>query len=217
MRESSRFYEQKQILAAHGRHVPVGVLSRLTSCVFAPSAILLHKSPDFTPSRIVFAYARKFGIIDAITRREFLIGGSAFVAGHSVLARAASAARQPASRAPNIIVIVADDVAPRYLGCYGGPTPTPHLDRLAADGVRCTRAYASAWLCNPSRYALLTGQFAGRNLAAYASYPADRAYWLGQTTGSRLMIPASPARCVPPATTLATSANGMATLHSALR
>jgi len=63
---------------------------------------------------------------------------------------------------PNIVMIFADDLDPHHLGAYGGELPTPHLDRLAATGLRFQRAYASSSACTPSRYALLTGQYAGR-------------------------------------------------------
>ncbi|NNJ25263.1 sulfatase [Alienimonas chondri] len=59
---------------------------------------------------------------------------------------------------PNIVLILADDLGWSELGCYGnGFHETPHLDRLAADGVRFTQAYAAAPVCSPDRAALLTG------------------------------------------------------------
>lgn len=87
----------------------------------------------------------------------------------------------PAAR-PNLLVIVADDVSPAYLSCYGGRTPTPHLDRLAASGVRFDRAYSVSPLCNPSRYTLFTGRFASRNPALTADVPADAPYSITQNT-----------------------------------
>src|SRR5687768_14002287 len=60
---------------------------------------------------------------------------------------------------PNIIVIYADDLGYGDLGCYGHPTiRTPHLDRLAAEGVRFTQFYSAAEVCTPSRAALMTGR-----------------------------------------------------------
>jgi arylsulfatase A-like enzyme len=55
-----------------------------------------------------------------------------------------------------------DDMNPDYMGFNGGPYPTPNLDRLAAEGMRLTHAYACAPMCTPSRYGLLTGQMASR-------------------------------------------------------
>jgi arylsulfatase A-like enzyme len=65
-------------------------------------------------------------------------------------------------RRPNVIVILADDLGPGDLSCYGGLIPTPHIDRMAAEGVRFTRYYAAAPICSPSRCGLLTGQFPAR-------------------------------------------------------
>ncbi|MBK7875496.1 MAG: arylsulfatase [Planctomycetes bacterium] len=65
-------------------------------------------------------------------------------------------------RAPNVIVILADDLGVGELGCYGQTKiKTPHLDTLAREGVRFTQYYAGAPLCAPSRCALLTGKHAG--------------------------------------------------------
>ena len=66
----------------------------------------------------------------------------------------------PAAEAkPNILVIVADDLGYADLGVHGGnEVPTPHLDALAASGVRCTNGYVSAPYCSPSRAGFLTGR-----------------------------------------------------------
>ncbi len=62
---------------------------------------------------------------------------------------------------PNIVFILADDMGYGDAGCYNpkAQTATPHLDRLAAQGVRFTDAHASGPWCVPSRYGLLTGQY----------------------------------------------------------
>lgn len=59
--------------------------------------------------------------------------------------------------APNVLVVVLDDVGYAHLGSYGGAIDTPNLDRLAARGVRYTNFHTTA-LCSPSRAALLTGR-----------------------------------------------------------
>jgi arylsulfatase len=61
--------------------------------------------------------------------------------------------------APNVVVILADDLGFSDLGCHGGEIDTPHLDRLAAGGLRYTQASNTA-RCWPTRAALLTGYYA---------------------------------------------------------
>lgn len=69
----------------------------------------------------------------------------------------------PAPQKPNIIVIYADDVGYGDIGCYGATrVKTPNLDRLAAQGLRFTNAHSVAATCTPSRYSLLTGEYAWR-------------------------------------------------------
>src|SRR4051794_38169673 len=63
---------------------------------------------------------------------------------------------------PNVVVVLADDLGPGDLSCYGGKTPTPNIDRMAKEGTRFTRYYAPAPICSPSRCGLITGQFPGR-------------------------------------------------------
>ncbi len=59
---------------------------------------------------------------------------------------------------PNIILILADDVGLGNLGCTGGPFKTPHLDALAAGGLRFSTCYAMPQ-CSPSRCVVLTGRY----------------------------------------------------------
>jgi len=59
---------------------------------------------------------------------------------------------------PNIVLIMVDDMGFSDIGCYGGEIDTPHLDRLAADGLRFTRFY-NAGRCCPTRASLLTGLY----------------------------------------------------------
>lgn len=65
---------------------------------------------------------------------------------------------------PNFIVWVADDQFLESVGCYGGdPLQTPNIDKLAAGGLRFTRAYATSSICTPARSALYTGMYPIRN------------------------------------------------------
>lgn len=63
-----------------------------------------------------------------------------------------------AAERPNIVLILADDLGFSDLGCYGSEIPTPHLDRLAAHGMRFTQFY-NAGRCCPTRASLLTGLY----------------------------------------------------------
>ena len=64
---------------------------------------------------------------------------------------------------PNIVLIYADDLGYGDVSCYGATrVETPHIDRLAAEGLRFTDAHSSAATCTPSRFSLLTGEYAWR-------------------------------------------------------
>lgn len=82
---------------------------------------------------------------------------------------AQTVAAPPAER-PNIVVIVTDDLGYGDLSCYGATRiHTPNVDRLAAGGMRFTQAFAPASTCTPSRYSLLTGEYAWRQKARQTS------------------------------------------------
>jgi arylsulfatase A-like enzyme len=64
---------------------------------------------------------------------------------------------------PNIIFILADDLGYGEVGCYGArAVQTPHVDRLAKEGLRFTSGYSTSSTCTPSRYSMLTGEYAFR-------------------------------------------------------
>ncbi|MEQ8789360.1 MAG: sulfatase-like hydrolase/transferase [Pirellulaceae bacterium] len=67
------------------------------------------------------------------------------------------------ARPPNFVLIVADDLGYGDLGCYGSETvKSPHLDRLAAEGLRLTDFHSNGPMCSPTRAALLTGLYQQR-------------------------------------------------------
>lgn len=84
-----------------------------------------------------------------------------------------------AKEPPNIIFILADDLGYGDLGCYGQELiETPHIDRLAREGIRFTQAYAGGPVCTPSRSVFLTGLHAGNtpardNVPHYPTYLDD--------------------------------------------
>src|SRR5215211_3492318 len=79
-----------------------------------------------------------------------------------------------ATRPPNIIHIVGDDVGYDDLSCYGAPKiKTPNLDKLASQGVRFTSFYAPSAICTPTRAALMTGCYAQRVGLPRVLFPND--------------------------------------------
>ena len=82
----------------------------------------------------------------------------------------AAEVRQP----PNIVFVLCDDHRFDCLSVEGHPfLKTPHLDQLASDGVRCTRAYVTTSLCSPSRASILTGQYAHNHRVVDNYHPVD--------------------------------------------
>ena len=66
-------------------------------------------------------------------------------------------APRPSPGAPNVVLVVLDDLGFGQLGCFGSDLATPTIDRLAADGVRYNRFHVTS-LCSPTRACLLTGR-----------------------------------------------------------
>jgi len=105
-----------------------------------------------------------------LSRREFLgmIGGAAGWAG--LAARHGRGAERPAR--PNILILFVDDMGYSDVGCFGGEIETPHLDALAAGGVRFTQFFNAARCC-PARASLLTGLYphqAGMGMMVYRDH-----------------------------------------------
>lgn len=96
--------------------------------------------------------------MNAVSRRAVLAG----IGGSAVAATAGNvhAKSGRGTHAPNIIFIMADDLGYADLGCYGARSiRTPHLDRLAAQGLRLTDGYSNSPVCSATRTALATGQY----------------------------------------------------------
>ncbi len=76
----------------------------------------------------------------------------------------AAEAKTPAVRPPNLVLILADDMGYGDVSCYNSASkiPTPHIDRLAREGMRFTDAHSASSVCSPTRYGLLTGRYAWR-------------------------------------------------------
>lgn len=109
--------------------------------------------------------------------RRSLLSSAVAVAGGSLAAAStfARTIRRASLRKPNIILIYADDLGFGDVGCYGATqVATPNIDRLAAEGVRFINGHAPSATCTPSRYALLTGEYAWRKEGAHI-LPGDAA------------------------------------------
>jgi arylsulfatase A-like enzyme len=104
-----------------------------------------------------------FGTVPAKWRGIIIVGialGLSFLCGKAESATNAVSA----SRKPNIIFILADDLGYGDLGCYGqAKIKTPNIDKLASEGIRFTDCYAGSTVCAPSRCALMTGLHTGHN------------------------------------------------------
>jgi uncharacterized sulfatase len=98
-----------------------------------------------------------------MSRIAILLGIAAAVC-FTTSAAAAPGADAPGSpKAPNVVLILADDLGYGDLGCYGHPKfKTPHLDRMAAEGTRLTQFNTPMPFCAPTRASLMTGRYPGR-------------------------------------------------------
>ena len=75
------------------------------------------------------------------------------------LAQTATAEKTDDQTLPHVLLIFADDLGYGDIGCYGATKlKTPHIDRLAEEGMRFTNAYVTSSTCSQSRYSLITGR-----------------------------------------------------------
>jgi arylsulfatase A-like enzyme len=92
-----------------------------------------------------------------VDRRNFILGGAGLLGLSPLFAGAAS---DTASRKPNILFILADDMGYADVGCFGARDyRTPNIDRIAAEGLKLPQAYANSSVCSPTRFALITGRY----------------------------------------------------------
>lgn len=102
---------------------------------------------------------------NVMNRRDFLrsmmLAASGLYLGSKIRS---TRANQKGSGRPNIVLIVSDDQGYADSSCYDHPeeVDTPNIDKLAAEGVRLTNGYASAYVCAPTRAGLLTGRYQQR-------------------------------------------------------
>jgi arylsulfatase A-like enzyme len=100
----------------------------------------------------------------------------------SITTFAAPLTAQRPARAPNVVLIMMDDLGYGDLGSYGAPdAKTPNIDRLAREGVRLTDAYANGAVCTPTRTALISGRYQQRFALEKALTLTDTALGLAVT------------------------------------
>jgi arylsulfatase A-like enzyme len=93
-----------------------------------------------------------------ITRRELLRGAATGIV--ALALRGDRSAARPSSKPPNIVFLLADDLGYADVSCYGRPDlSTPHIDHIAAKGVRFLQAYANSAVCTATRVGLITGRY----------------------------------------------------------
>jgi len=97
-----------------------------------------------------------------LNRRNFL-KGLGVAAASLAIPDWARGARKSAKRTPNIIVVFCDDLGYGDVGCFGSTKHrTPHIDKMAAEGMRFTSFYVTSGVCTPSRSSLMTGCYPRR-------------------------------------------------------
>jgi len=126
-----------------------------------------------------------------LNRRQLLVAAcsAALVASTALPLLGASKERKP-----NIIILLADDYGYGDVGCYGSKRfNTPHLDALAAGGLRFTDFHSNGAVCNPTRAAFLTGRYQQRTGISGVVTAAGHRHTgldLGETTFAEVLKPA---------------------------
>ncbi|CAN5914252.1 hypothetical protein BH23PLA1_BH23PLA1_43940 [soil metagenome] len=148
----------------------VGTPSRSTN--------LLSQGPETGDSREVTPMCLGMRCVDDDRR----FGVAAMLMALLIMAPASSSADDEAKapRRPNVVFILADDLGWTDMGCYGSKYyQTPNIDRLAAQGMRFTDGYTCGPNCQPTRAALLSGQY-GPRTGIYTVGSRDRFDWRSQ-------------------------------------
>jgi len=119
--------------------------------------------------------ARNGKVRGRVVRDAARCGGDGATACGTASHAADACAEDASCRPPNVVVILADDLGYADVGPFGATTiATPHLDRLAAEGMRLADFYAAA-SCTPARAALMTGSYGERVSVPFAYFPGQRA------------------------------------------
>jgi N-sulfoglucosamine sulfohydrolase len=137
-----------------------------------------------------------------LSRRQFVLSAGAGLLAAANWRRSAAAEEDPKAP-PNILWIIADDVGPLEIGCYGHPTiRTPNLDRMAREGFLFSNAFVTASSCSPSRSCLFTGKYPHSTGAENLHEPLpteqvivpellrQRGYWTGNIAKCHLGVAA---------------------------
>lgn len=107
------------------------------------------------------------------------------------------AAESAGPNRPNVLIVICDQLNARALGCYGGPVPTPNIDRIAREGIRFDQAVCTWPVCSPSRASIITGMYPHRHgivtninrrdYPAIKSPPTEEGIKAGDVTTERLL------------------------------
>ena len=113
----------------------------------------------------------------SIRRRDFLRSLSFGLGALLMPGTSRAGAKAQPEQPPNIVYILADDMGYGDLACQNPESkiPTPHLDKLACEGIRFTDAHSPSAVCTPTRYGILTGRYCWRSrLKKSVLWPWDR-------------------------------------------
>ena len=117
---------------------------------------------------------------------------------------------QAAERRPNLVFILTDNQGAWTLGCYGNPDiRTPNIDRLAAEGIRFTRALSSNPVCSPTRATFLTGLIPSQHgVHSYLGGEVPKLRWVRRPTARSASSRPCRRCCATRATSAASAASG---------